>query len=174
MIRAEQAVLRLQGEGAWLCIVESCTGGLLSHGMTDVPGASRVLWAAITAYDNSAKTSLVGVPPDTIERHGAVSEETALAMARGGLARMRKDHPAAAVGGVPLYCFATTGIAGPGGATPSKPVGLGFAAVASLHAGSQAIRIANVPGLPRAENKRLFAEAAFGLLLAHPSPTALA
>jgi len=107
-------------ERQWtLAVAESCTGGLVGALVTEVPGSSEYFLLGVVAYANAAKESLLGVPPETIAAHGAVSRETAIAMAQGVRAR------AGATIGV-----ATTGIAGPGGGTPDKPVGLVHLAVA--------------------------------------------
>ncbi len=104
---------------ATLAIAESCTGGLVGHRITNVPGASRYLLADLVTYSNEAKQSLLGVPAEVLEKHGAVSEECARAMAEG----VRRALGA-------TYGLATTGIAGPGGGTPEKPVGTVYVAVA--------------------------------------------
>ncbi|HXH06649.1 MAG TPA: competence/damage-inducible protein A [Vicinamibacterales bacterium] len=95
-----------------IAVVESCTGGLLLSRLTDVPGSSDYVQAGLVCYSNAAKTALAGVPEDLIRAHGAVSEAVALAMAEGARARGPAD-----VG------VGVTGIAGPGGGTPGKPVG---------------------------------------------------
>jgi len=98
--------------GYWIAVAESCTGGLITSRLTDVPGSSRYVDRAVVTYADEAKTALLGVPATLIEEHGAVSEAVALAMARG----MRTmAHADVGVG--------VTGIAGPGGGTPQKPVG---------------------------------------------------
>jgi nicotinamide-nucleotide amidase len=99
-------------EGRRIAVGESCTGGLLSARLTDRPGASMYFAGGVVAYSNEAKTELLGVAPELIERHGAVSEEVAAALADGALARFAADT---AIG--------LTGVAGPGGGTPDKPVG---------------------------------------------------
>src|SRR6185295_6872289 len=91
---------------------ESCTGGLVMARLTEVPGSSDYVDRGVVVYSNQAKTDLLGVPPDLIQQHGAVSEPVAEAMA-GGMARLA--HTDFAVG--------ITGVAGPGGGTPEKPVG---------------------------------------------------
>ncbi len=103
----------------FLAVAESCTGGLVAGMITDVPGASNYFLTGIVAYANETKIRLLKVPPAVIEEHGAVSEECARAMAEG----VRRDSGAD-------FGLATTGIAGPGGGTPEKPVGLVYYAVA--------------------------------------------
>lgn len=104
-----QALIR---RGWSLATAESCTGGLLGQKVVAVPGASRYYLGGITAYDNGAKERLLGVPRGLLERHGAVSEEVARAMVRGARARFNA-----------ACALSTTGIAGPDGGTPEKPVG---------------------------------------------------
>jgi nicotinamide-nucleotide amidase len=110
----------LAAQGLWLAAAESCTGGLVTSRLTDVAGSSRYVGASIVAYANEAKTSLLGVPEDLLATHGAVSEPVACAMAEGIRSRARADL------GVGI-----TGIAGPGGGTPEKPVGTVAIALAS-------------------------------------------
>jgi nicotinamide-nucleotide amidase len=117
----EGAVVRmLRQAGLTLATAESCTGGLLAQRITDVPGSSEVFLGGVVAYSNEAKTSLVGVPQEMIRSHGAVSREVAEALAAGVRARFGADI------GVGI-----TGIAGPGGGTPDKPVGLVWMALAT-------------------------------------------
>ncbi|MCL6520879.1 MAG: nicotinamide-nucleotide amidohydrolase family protein [Firmicutes bacterium] len=110
---------RLRQRGETLAVAESCTGGLLADRITDVPGASDYFLLGVVAYANRAKEALLGVPAAVLERHGAVSGETARAMAEGVRRRAGSD-----------WGLATTGIAGPGGARPGKPVGLVWVATA--------------------------------------------
>jgi nicotinamide-nucleotide amidase len=115
-------VLTLAREaGVMLATVESCTGGLVAGALTAIPGSSDVLDRGFVTYSNEAKTALVGVPKDLLDEHGAVSEPVARAMAEGGL---RALGAGAAV--------AVTGVAGPGGGTSRKPVGLVHFAVAQI------------------------------------------
>jgi nicotinamide-nucleotide amidase len=107
-----------------LVTAESCTGGLIGKYMTDPAGSSRVFWGGFLTYADEAKTALVGVGREALATHGAVSEETVVAMARGALARSGAD-----------VAVAVSGIAGPDGGTPEKPVGTVWMAVA-LKAGS--------------------------------------
>jgi nicotinamide-nucleotide amidase len=101
--------------GKTLAVAESCTGGLVSKMLTDLAGASQFLLCGWVVYSNEAKIRDLGVAPDLLAKHGAVSQETAAAMARGARLRAKAD-----------YAAAITGIAGPTGATPDKPVGLVF------------------------------------------------
>ena len=103
----------LRQKGLTLGIVESATGGLISHLITNVPGSSDYYKGSVTAYSNEVKIKVVGVKEDTINRYGAVSLEVAEEMALGGRRILASD-----------ICLADTGIAGPAGATPGKPVGL--------------------------------------------------
>ncbi|GIW42242.1 MAG: competence/damage-inducible protein A [Candidatus Binatia bacterium] len=103
-----------------LAVAESCTGGLVGHRLTEVPGSSEYFLGGIVAYANRVKTEALGVRPETLERHGAVSEETAREMAEGVRRRLGAD-----IG------LATTGIAGPTGGTPEKPVGTVCVALAT-------------------------------------------
>jgi nicotinamide-nucleotide amidase len=96
-----------------IATAESCTGGLVAGALTEIPGSSAVVLCGFTTYSNSAKHQMLGVPDETLQTRGAVSRETALAMAEGALA-----HSDAGLS------VAITGIAGPGGGSPDKPVGL--------------------------------------------------
>lgn len=103
----------LRQRGLTLGLVESATGGLVSHLITNVPGSSHYYKGSITAYSNEVKIKIVGVKATTINRYGAVSHQVAEEMAMGGRKALASD-----------ICLADTGIAGPTGATPGKPVGL--------------------------------------------------
>jgi nicotinamide-nucleotide amidase len=103
-----------------LAIAESCTGGLLANRITNVAGASAVLLAGYICYANEAKIDILGIDPGTIERHGAVSEQVACAMAEGARKRARST-----------YALATTGVAGPSGGSEEKPVGTVYVALVS-------------------------------------------
>ena len=110
---AGEIVDLLRRKGLTLGLVESATGGLISHLITNVPGSSDVYLGSITSYSNDAKVRIVGVSADSIEQYGAVSPQVAGEMAQGGRRVLNVD-----------ICVADTGIAGPGGATADKPVGL--------------------------------------------------
>jgi nicotinamide-nucleotide amidase len=114
---------RLAARGAWLATAESCTGGWVAQCLTAIAGASAWFERGFVVYSNAAKREMLGVPAAILTRHGAVSEETARAMARGALAHSPAD-----------WALAITGIAGPGGGTPAKPVGLVCFAWAGRHA----------------------------------------
>ena len=116
---AQVVVERLVARGERLALAESCTGGLLAELVTAVPGASAAFDMGLVAYANSVKTSLLDVPPEALERHGAVSEPVARAMAEG--ARRR---------GAATWGVGITGVAGPTGGTPEKPVGTVHMAIA--------------------------------------------
>jgi PncC family amidohydrolase len=111
-VTAEELLAKARRSGVTIAVAESCTGGLLSKLLTDVPGASDVFLGGAVTYANAAKTKLLGVKQKTLEAHGAVSWQTAKEMARGA---RRKFGATVAV--------AVTGIAGPGGGTKEKPVG---------------------------------------------------
>jgi len=141
----------LNSRGWTLALGESCTGGLIAHRITEIPGSSEYFLGGVVAYSNPVKESLLNVQPETLEAVGAVSEETAREMARGAREVMR-----AAVG------VSVTGIAGPGGATEGKPVGLTFISV-STPDGEWVER--HVFEGDRHANKQASAEAALKLLL---------
>jgi nicotinamide-nucleotide amidase len=116
----EVVVRRLAALGKTLAVAESCTGGCIAHKITNVPGASEVFVEGFVTYSNGAKTRALGVPVELIAEHGAVSEPVARAMAEGAMRAAGAD-----------FGLATTGIAGPGGGTPEKPVGTVFIALAA-------------------------------------------
>jgi nicotinamide-nucleotide amidase len=109
----------LRARGRMCATAESCTGGLIAALLTAVPGSSDVVDRGFVTYSNAAKTAMLGVPEAVLAAHGAVSAETAEAMAAGALARSLAQ-----------VAVAVTGVAGPGGGTAAKPVGLVFLAVA--------------------------------------------
>ncbi|MEE7440557.1 CinA family protein [Methylobacterium oryzae] len=113
LARAEALVNAYAADGRTVATAESCTGGLVAGLLTAVPGSSAVLERGFVTYSNDAKAEAIGVPIDLIRRHGAVSEPVARAMAAGALAASRAS-----------VAVAITGIAGPGGGSTEKPVGL--------------------------------------------------
>jgi nicotinamide-nucleotide amidase len=121
-IPLEKALLNMMEEkGLTLSVAESCTGGYLSHLLTQHPGSSKVFLGGAVTYANELKESVLGVKPATLLQYGAVSEETVTEMVEGALRNFRSD-----------YAIAITGIAGPGGGTPDKPVGTVWIGVASV------------------------------------------
>ncbi len=140
----------LRQKGLTLGVVESATGGLISHLITNVPGSSDYYRGSVTAYSNETKIRVVGVKEDTINKYGAVSSQVAEEMAEGGRKILAAD-----------ICLADTGIAGPGGATPGKPVGLFYIGL-SHQAGTYSQKH-NFQG-DREQNKHSATEAALGWL----------
>lgn len=118
----------LESRGLRLATAESCTGGLIAAALTAIAGSSAVVTHGYVTYSNEAKRDLLGVPWGVLEGYGAVSDSVARRMADGALARSGAD--------VAVSC---TGIAGPGGATPGKPVGLVHLG-AAVHGGTRALR----------------------------------
>jgi nicotinamide-nucleotide amidase len=117
---AQKIIAAYVAEKKKIVTAESCTGGLIATTLTDIPGASSVVERGFVTYSNEAKVEVLGVPPDLLEAHGAVSAEVAEAMAVGAL-EFSRAHVGVAV----------TGIAGPSGGTLSKPIGLVFLGLAT-------------------------------------------
>ena len=140
----------LRQKGLTLGVVESATGGLISHLITSVPGSSDYYQGSVTAYSNEVKIKVVGVKEDTINKYGAVSSQVAEEMAQGGRKLLAAD-----------ICLADTGIAGPGGTTPGKPVGLFY--IGLSHQAGTYSRKHSFQG-DREPNKRSAAEAALNWL----------
>jgi nicotinamide-nucleotide amidase len=109
---AQITVEQLRSKGVMLTTAESCTGGLIAGVLTAIPGSSEVVHGGFVTYSNQAKSEMLGIDPDLIEEHGAVSKKVACAMAEGAQRETKTQ-----------ISIAVTGIAGPGGATPGKPVG---------------------------------------------------
>ena len=140
----------LRQKGLTLGVVESATGGLISHLITNVPGSSDYYKGSVTAYSDEVKIKIIGVKEDTINKYGAVSYQVAEEMAQGGRKILAAD-----------ICLADTGIAGPGGAALEKPVGLFY--IGLSHKAGTCSQKHNFQG-NREQNKRNTAEAALGLL----------
>ena len=140
----------LRRKGLTLGAVESATGGLISHLITGVPGSSDYFKGSVTSYSNDIKIKVIGVKVATLKKYGSVSSQVAGEMAAGGKKLLSVD-----------VCLADTGIAGPGGATPGKPVGLFYIGLA--HKGGTFCRKYEFHG-DRARNKQSAAEAAFDWL----------
>lgn len=146
---------RLRAKGKTMSAAESCTGGMISKLMTSIAGCSDYYKGSVTSYANDVKVNILGVPAETIAKYGAVSEECVRAMAEGVLHRLDTD-----------YSVATSGIAGPGGATPGKPVGMAWLAASrknddgTLETVSKMVQFAS----NRATNIERFAANALNLL----------
>ncbi len=162
MIEAAQALLDLcLKKKLTLAIAESCTGGLLAATLTEIPGSSRVIDRGYVTYSNEAKQQ-IGVAIATLERYGAVSRETAEAMAKGALTNA----------GVEL-AVSVTGIAGPGGGTPEKPVGLVHFTAAAARSGKLLHHEHRFGNIGRADVRRRSVLQAIAMLreLAEAEPT---
>jgi nicotinamide-nucleotide amidase len=125
--RASALIALCRARGLKIVTAESCTGGLVAGLLTEIPGSSAVLERGFVVYSNQSKQELLGVPAQTLETFGAVSEQTARAMAQGAIARSHAD-----------LAVAVTGIAGPDGGTSEKPVGLVHFACAARGGGAVA------------------------------------
>jgi nicotinamide-nucleotide amidase len=117
---ATRVISNLAAQKSTITTVESCTGGLIAAALTTVPGSSSVVYGGFVTYANEAKSNMVGVNAETLQAHGAVSDQIAREMAEGGLRAAGTD-----------CAVAVTGIAGPDGGSAEKPVGLVFFAVAT-------------------------------------------
>lgn len=118
--RATAVLAAARAQGVMIATAESCTGGLIAAALTDIPGSSDVVERGFVTYSNTAKSEMLGVPEALIRDHGAVSAEVAGAMALGALKHSRAG-----------LAVSITGVAGPGGGTATKPVGLVYFAVAA-------------------------------------------
>jgi nicotinamide-nucleotide amidase len=146
----EEVGTLLRRKGLTLGVIESASGGLISHLITGVPGSSDYYKGSVTAYSNEVKIKVVGVKEKTLNQYGAVSAQVAREMAQGGRKILAAD-----------ICLSDTGIAGPTGAAAGKPVGLFFIGLA--HGAKTLIRKHNFKG-NREQNKQSATEAALGWL----------
>jgi len=152
---ARAALAAAAARGRTIATAESCTGGLVGHALTEVPGSSAMYRGGVIAYANEMKVALLDVDPGLLERHGAVSAEVAAAMATGARRRLRAD-----------VAVAVTGVAGPDGGTPEKPVGLAYVCTV----GPEGVRTRRlVWSCDRAGNKR--ASAGIALLMLRDAAT---
>jgi nicotinamide-nucleotide amidase len=143
----------LKARGLKLVTAESCTGGLIGSRITDIPGSSEYFLGSVVAYAYEVKVSLLDVPWDTLNTYGAVSRETVLAMAQGARKRLSGD-----------VALSVSGIAGPGGGTPEKPVGTAW--VGLVAQGGEWAKVFRFSG-DRAQIKGAAATAALELLLGY-------
>jgi nicotinamide-nucleotide amidase len=135
-----------------IATAESCTGGLVVGALTEIPGSSAAVMCGFVTYSDEAKQDMLGVSPEILQKHGAVSRATALAMCDGGLARAPVD-----------LVVAITGIAGPGGGSDGKPVGLVHFAAAA-RAGARLAREERYGDIGRSEIRRRSVLVALGML----------
>lgn len=142
----------LQEKHMTVVAAESCTGGLILHRLTNVPGSSAYVLGGIVTYSNEAKVKFVNVQEDTLIRYGAVSEQTALEMARGVRTAFGAD-----------IALSVTGIAGPGGSTDQKPVGLTYIALSAIKPPAEYV-FKHIWNHDREGNKAASAEAALTML----------
>jgi nicotinamide-nucleotide amidase len=150
---AEVLLDTCRNKGLRVVTAESCTGGLIAGALTEVPGSSDVVERGFVTYSNAAKVELLGVAPAVIDRHGAVSAAVAVAMVEGALNHAHAD-----------IAVASTGIAGPGGGTDQKPVGLVYLAVHRRGAPAIAHRF-NFPAQSRQDIRLSSVREALRLLL---------
>jgi nicotinamide-nucleotide amidase len=153
-VKAEELVALAKKAGLRLAAAESCTGGLVAAALTDIAGSSTVFERGFVTYSNESKVEMIGVAPQTLAAHGAVSAPTAREMAEGALARSRAD-----------LAVAITGIAGPGGGSAEKPVGLVHFACAR-RGGETVLRERRFGPLSRSEIRTLATLEALALLRA--------
>ena len=139
---ARRVIAACAARGLMVVTAESCTGGLVMGALTEIPGSSAAVCCGYVTYSNVAKQNMLGVPTETLTRHGAVSRETAEAMVRGALDRSNAD-----------VAVAITGIAGPDGGSPTKPVGLVHFASA-IRGGPVMVREERFGDIGRAEVRR--------------------
>lgn len=157
---AERLQAACLAAGLTVSTAESCTGGLVAHALTEIPGSSEYFLGGIVAYADQTKRTALDVPAELIERHGAVSAQVARSMAEGARRRIGSD-----------LAVSVTGIAGPGGGTDAKPVGLTYIAVDGP-AGCEVRRF--VWPHDRSGNKRASAAAAIELLIVCAADAAVA
>jgi len=129
----ERIIQDLTKTGKRVVTVESCTGGRISDRLTNIPGASAVVWGGFTTYSNESKSKCIGVNPQTLEQFGAVSSQTAAEMAEGALKQSGAE-----------FALSVTGIAGPSGGSSEKPIGTVFIGIASKSLSTRVLHKINV------------------------------
>lgn len=152
---ADRVIEASVGSGHMLATAESCTGGRIAGALTDIPGSSAVFDRGFVTYSNQAKQEMLGVPASLIAEHGAVSQPVVEAMAQGAVGRSRAD-----------LAVAVTGIAGPGGGSAEKPVGLVWFGLAERGGGISALSriFSGDRDHVRAETVRIALEAVLAIL----------
>lgn len=151
--QARDLLAACRAAGLWVACAESCTGGLVAAAITEIPGSSDIFERGFVTYSNLAKVEMLGVSENTLGAFGAVSRDVALEMAQGALARSRAD-----------VSVAVTGVAGPGGGSDEKPVGLVHFGCARRAGGARHVERRFGP-LSRAEIRAAAVEQALALLL---------
>jgi len=154
---AAEAVRLLAWKKKNLALAESCTGGFIANAITNVPGASEIFLGGIVAYSNGVKEKFLGVRPETLKKHGAVSEFVAREMAEGARKKFGAD-----------FAIAVTGIAGPSGGTKAKPVGTVFIALARDF---ETVVVQELNRFEREKFKKVTANQALKLLLSQFTQT---
>jgi nicotinamide-nucleotide amidase len=157
----QQLVDRLRKQNAMICTVESCTGGKVASLITEIAGASDVFWGSWVAYDNLAKRDMLEISEQLISKHGAVSEEVVKALASNALQIMKRSVPKPHQ----YFSISLSGIAGPTGGTPEKPVGLCFIGFDSHGKSPTSKKIMAPKGLSRLQNIEFFSSQAIQMLL---------
>ena len=158
LLAAEELLDDCRKAGLMIATAESCTGGLIAGCLTEIAGSSDVVERGFVTYSNEAKMELLGVPEPALATHGAVSAEVAEAMAQGALAHSRAD-----------IAVSVTGVAGPGGGSAAKPVGLVYMGLCRRGAAAQHRKL-NFPG-SRSDVRRATVEAALAGLAALTAPS---
>lgn len=153
---AKRLIERAIEQNITISTAESCTGGLIAGAMTEIPGSSAVVDRGFITYSNEAKNELLDVPMETIQSKGAVSSTVARAMVAGALANSRSQ-----------FAVAVTGVAGPGGGTKEKPVGLVYIAVQGIDelADVREFRFADMGAADRAAVRHLTVKTALEMLI---------
>jgi nicotinamide-nucleotide amidase len=155
-MKTESLLRELEARRLWLATVESCTGGRIASRITAISGSSKAYWGGWVVYDNTAKISQLGIAPELIEAHGAVSSEVAQSLAHAGLKAMQVAQGPGRAG----ICVSTTGVAGPSGGSTAKPVGLCYVGIAASGFPARSLEIRAPEGGSRDQNQEYFADAA--------------
>ncbi|MEK6578962.1 MAG: CinA family protein [Bdellovibrionota bacterium] len=161
---ARNIVARLKTLGGWLSLAESCTGGLIAHEITQVPGSSGIFYGASVVYHPNFKTQVLRVPKFILHRRGPVSQEVARKMALGAIKLLQSTPGLSRRSNPPLFGLSTTGVAGPGGGSLLNPVGTCWMAMAMSTQEVWVKKVVAPPGFSREANKTLFAKEALEML----------
>jgi PncC family amidohydrolase len=162
-----EIIAKLIQDSVTIVTAESCTGGLIAHRITEVAGSSAAFWGGWVTYDNRAKIQL-GVSSATLDRFGAVSQEVAVEMAQSAWRKVALSLPEGVAQTKKICAIATTGVAGPGGGTEKKPVGLCCIAIAWGASHVKSFEIHAPSGASRSDTKKYFADQALAILAEAP------